>query len=221
MLVDLSTKWMKVRHDNGLLEAVFKFIDTNHDGFISYKEYMAFVRKYLGGRICNEDFKDPLEDDKSGTEDAFYGSIWSELRQIYGHYTKTKFLNADELKLLVNEVLKEYKKSDMEYIFWNMFRVDPNKDANIEFEEFAPFILKHAGEIGLRSFHSEQVPGKNILDEAEFKKVVFNAFSFLKSINKSDAILHGIFTKLAKGRGWVTYGDYVGWVFASIANKVR
>ena len=38
--------------------------------------------------------------------------------------------------MLINEVLKEYKKSDMEYIFLNMFRVDPNKDSNIEFEEF-------------------------------------------------------------------------------------
>jgi len=102
-----------------------------------------------------------------------------------------------------------------------MFRVDPNSDRNIEFEEFAPFILKHAGEIALRNFHMEQQPGKNTLDEAEFKIVVRSAFSFLKSIDKQEQTLHRIFTQLSKGRTFVTYGDYVGWVFRSIASKVR
>jgi Ca2+-binding EF-hand superfamily protein len=135
LIVELATGWLKVKHDKGLLGIIFKIIDTNGDGFISYKEFMAFIRKYLGGRICIEDFVDPLADTEP-TEEEFYGHIWSELRQIYKHYVKGKFLTAEELRLLVNEVLKEYKKSDMEYIFLNMFRVDPNKDSNIEFEEF-------------------------------------------------------------------------------------
>lgn len=123
--------------------------------------------------------------------------------------------------MLIVEVLREYSKRDLEYVFWNMFRVDPNSDRNIEFEEFAPFILKHAGEIALRNFHTEQKPGKNTLDEAEFKIVVRSAFSFLKSIDKQEQTLHQIFTHLAKGRTFVTYGDYVGWIFKSIASKVR
>lgn len=220
LIVELATGWLKVKHDKGLLGIIFKIIDTNGDGFISYKEFMAFIRKYLGGRICIEDFVDPLADTEP-TEEEFYGHIWSELRQIYKHYVKGKFLTAEELRLLVNEVLKEYKKSDMEYIFLNMFRVDPNKDSNIEFEEFAPFILKHAGEIGLRNFHIEQELGKKTLDEAEFKLVVHNAFGFLKSFDKSEKLLHSLFARLAKGRSFVTYTDYVGWVFASIASKVR
>lgn len=135
ILIEFSTVWMKVKHDHGLLQAIFKIIDTNGDGFISYKEYMAFIRKYLGGRIANDDFVDPLAD-RDPTEEGLYGDIWSELRQIYHHYTKGKCMNAEELKVLVNEVLKEYKQSDMQYIFWNIFRVDPNKDKQIEFEEF-------------------------------------------------------------------------------------
>jgi hypothetical protein len=67
----------------------------------------------------------------------------------------------------------------------------------------------------------EQKPGKNTLDEPEFKIVVRSAFSFLKSIDKQEETLHQIFTHLAKGRAFVTYGDYVGWVFKSIASKVR
>lgn len=48
-----------------------------------------------------------------------------------------------------------------------------------------------------------------------------NAFGFLKSINKNEKVLSHLFTRLAKGRGFVTYEDYVGWVFVSIASKVR
>ena len=136
LIIDIATAWLKTKHDKGLLETVFKIIDTNGDGFISYKEFMAFIRKYFGGRISIEDFKDPFDGKTEPTEEEFYGHIWRELREIYKHYTKGKFLNKEELRVLINEVLKEYKKSDMEYIFLNMFRVDPNKDSNIEFEEF-------------------------------------------------------------------------------------
>ena len=220
-LVELATGWLTLKHNNALLVGVFKLIDTNGDGFISYREFMAFIRKYLGGRVCNEDFVDPFDNKNDPTEEEFYGFIWTELRALYKHYTKGAHLTRTELKHLVNEVLKEYKKSDMDYIFLNMFRVDPNEDAKIEFEEFAPFILKHAGEIGLRNFHVEQELGKKTLDEAEFSIVVKNAFGFLKSINKSDKILHGLFVRLSNGRGFVTYNEYVGWVFRSIASKVR
>lgn len=63
--------------------------------------------------------------------------------------------------------------------------------------------------------------GKKTLDEAEFKIVFSNAFRFLKSIDKSDKTLNDLFVRLAKGRGFITYGDYVGWVFTAIASKVR
>jgi len=53
LLIDLASSWMKIRHEKSLLEAIFKIIDTNADGFISYKEFIAFVRRYLGGRLCN------------------------------------------------------------------------------------------------------------------------------------------------------------------------
>jgi Ca2+-binding EF-hand superfamily protein len=92
LLIDLASSWMKIRHDKALLEAIFKIIDTNSDGFISYKEFITFVRRYLGGRLCSEDFKDPFEGKTEKTEEDFYVSVWSELRTLYKHYVKGKFL---------------------------------------------------------------------------------------------------------------------------------
>jgi hypothetical protein len=97
LLIDRASSWMKIRHEKSLLEAIFKIIDTNADGFISYKEFISFVRKYLGGRVCNEDFKDPFEGHTEKTEEAFYGSVWTELRALYSHYVKGKFLTEQEL----------------------------------------------------------------------------------------------------------------------------
>lgn len=88
-----------------------RLLDTNGDGFISSKEFMAFIRKVFSGSICIEDFKDPFDGKTKPTEEEFYGRIWRELREIYKHYTKGKFLNKEELRVLINEVLKEYKKS--------------------------------------------------------------------------------------------------------------
>jgi Ca2+-binding EF-hand superfamily protein len=139
-LVRLSTEWMKIKHDKALLELIFKNIDTNHDGLISYKEYIAFIRRYLGGHTGDLEggwwLPDPPVGDSAAEEEAFYGEIWSELRALYKHYVKGEFLTEQELELLVVQVLNESNKRDLEYVFWNMFRVDPNSDKKIEFEEF-------------------------------------------------------------------------------------
>ena len=57
------------------------------------------------------------------------------------HYVKGKYLQENELELLVKEVLHETTKKELEYIFWNMFRYDPNGDKNIEFEEFVKILV--------------------------------------------------------------------------------
>lgn len=103
ILVELSTRWMKVPHDKALLELIFSRLDTNKDGYISYKEYIAFIRKYLGGRAnWNDDdwwkSLDPAPPAESTQdEEGFYGYIWSELRELYKHYVKGQYLTEQEL----------------------------------------------------------------------------------------------------------------------------
>jgi len=37
-------------------------------------------------------------------------------------------LTEEDLKRFVVEVLRENTQRELDYVFWNLFRVDPNKD---------------------------------------------------------------------------------------------
>jgi len=104
-----------------------------------------------------------------------------------------------------------------------MFRYDPNGDKNIEFEEFAPFILTHTAEIALQRFHYQQRLGKNSLTKDEFKLVFRDAYHFLKDLmNKTEHVLGTIFDELDTNRdGLVTYKEYMTWVVLNISKVVR
>lgn len=43
------------------------------------------------------------------------------------------YLNESDLRSFVVDVLHEKSKRELDYIFWNIFRVDPNSDCKIEF----------------------------------------------------------------------------------------
>jgi hypothetical protein len=138
------------------------------------------------------------------------------------HYVKGEYLQENELELLVKEVLHETAQSELEYIFWNMFRYDPNNDKNIEFEEFAPFILIHSAEIALQRFHMQQVLGKSSLTNQEFKLIFHEAYRFLKTLNKNEEVLNNIFAELDRNRdGLVTYKEFMTWVVLNVSRTVR
>lgn len=77
-----------------------------------------------------------------------------------------------------------------------MFRIDKKGKGSIEFEDFAPFILKHSAEITLQRFHAQQKSGKNSIDLEQFKLLMGNAFHFVSAIKKDN--LHVIFGQLDK-----------------------
>lgn len=138
------------------------------------------------------------------------------------HYVKGIYLQESELELLVKEVLHETTQNELEYIFWNMFRYDPNNDKNIEFEEFAPFILIHSAEIALQRFHFQQPIGKNSLTSQEFRLIFREAYHFLKTLDKSDTLLNTIFNELDTNHdGLVAYKEFMTWVVLNVSRTVR
>lgn len=44
------------------------------------------------------------------------------------------YLNETELKAFVVEVLQETSQKELDYVFWNIFRVDPDGNKQVEFE---------------------------------------------------------------------------------------
>lgn len=49
--------WMPVKPSRSLLEAIFAVLDEDKDGFISYKTYVDFIRKFLSGGKGPWDFE--------------------------------------------------------------------------------------------------------------------------------------------------------------------
>lgn len=57
--------------------------------------------------------------------------------------------------------MKETDQLELDYIFKNVFRLDPDGSGGISFNEFANFFLKrHCGEIALQRAHKKNLIGK-------------------------------------------------------------
>lgn len=226
-LVLYACFFLRVKPTKEDLTEIFNFLDTDKDGFITFSQYVDFIRKYLGLGIQPEPVPVETKDsgkptDVSEEEWGFINAIWDELKAYFDRYDSGSkgYLNEDDLRRFVIEVLNENTQRELDYVFWNIFRVDPNSDRKTEFHEFAPFILNHAGEIALQRFHREQTRGKNNLNQAELTIVFSNAFSFLSSIRKQQSAISAIYKRIGNGSD-PTYGAYLGWINRALANKFR
>jgi hypothetical protein len=106
---------------------------------------MSFIRKYLGrGLTITDDSPKKISNTPkpsnvpgvSAEELAFIEAIWGELKKYFDQYDigNKGHLIESEIKAFVVEVLHETSQKELDYVFWNIFRVDPNGDRKIEFE---------------------------------------------------------------------------------------
>ena len=144
-LVRDNTFFLRFRPENDLLAKVFQIIDTNRDNWITLVEYMNFIRQYLGrGLIIVDESPKKIKDQPkpssvpgvSSEELAFIELIWTELKKYFEKYDigSKGYLNEAEIKAFVIEVLQETSQKELDYVFWNIFRVDPDGNRQIEFE---------------------------------------------------------------------------------------
>lgn len=65
-----GTKWMKKQIPRELLVLIFEIIDTNKDGFITYLEFVNFIKKHFSNQKTEWDFpefekKESIKNSKS------------------------------------------------------------------------------------------------------------------------------------------------------------
>lgn len=63
----------------------------------------------------------------------FVNTIWNELKAYFDRYDigSKGYLNHSDLERFVVEVLHETTQRELDYVFWNLFRLDPNGDKQI------------------------------------------------------------------------------------------
>lgn len=107
-------------------------------------------------------------------------------------------------------------------MFWNFFRLDKDGNGQVDFEEFAPYILSHSAEIALQRFHFNQDNGKRQLSFQEFVILANQAYGFLKSISKEEESLKIVYELLNhKKTGSLSYADYLTWSLKEVAEQMR
>ena len=148
-----ATRWASLAFNSQTLIQIFARLDTNRDGYISYLEYFQFLLLILNiphnanllnffnnGLFAitngNDNNNDKTGDEKQAND--FYSRVWNELRELFNHYLKggAKTLGRNEVKLLIADVLREQSQSEIDYVFWNYFRLDKDGNDSVEFEEF-------------------------------------------------------------------------------------
>jgi len=148
-------------------------LDTDNDGFITFQQYLNFVRKYLGNGIDLDSsrFKAQAPNDIPAEELAFVNAIWDELKVYFDKYDQGAkgFLVETELKAFVVEVLQETTQRELDYVFWNLFRVDSNSNKEVDFLEFVLLCL-------FRPLSScvtpERFPSNDSIDSNRLEKVI-------------------------------------------------
>lgn len=131
-----STFFIRIKPSIEDLTYIFNELDTDKDGFITFNQYVNFIRKYLGNGIDLSSSKYSADlNGVSEEELKFVQAIWDELKTYFDRYDKGAkgHLAEPELKAFVVEVLQETTERELNYVFWNLFRVDVDSNKEVEF----------------------------------------------------------------------------------------
>ena len=62
-------------------------------------------------------------------------AIWDELKKYFDRYDSGKkgHLKENELREFVIEILQETSERELNYVFWNLFRVDKDSNKELDF----------------------------------------------------------------------------------------
>lgn len=89
---------------------IFKELDTDQDGYITFLQYSNFINKYLGNGInlTSSRFQSEIAG-ISKDELSFVQAIWDQLKKYFDKYDigSKSFLKTGELKSFIIEVLQE------------------------------------------------------------------------------------------------------------------
>lgn len=217
MVMKLAFSFLNYQFRVEDLTAIFQFLDTDHDGFITYYEYFAFIRAFLGSRrmtgIPNDVPSIAALKRYKSVEEEVGDTIRQRTLELLANYDFNKDLKfqREEIVALLKDVFGE-TKIEIDYVVLNVSRYDQDGDGNVTYDELANFILEqHCGEITLQRLHKAKKLSKweqRLMNLDEFSLLMRESFSFVNmKFRNSD--LKEIFGNLdVKKEGWIPYNKY-------------
>lgn len=153
-LMNNAYAFLGVKVDAEAATAIFKSTDKDNDGFITYQEYFQYMVKHI---IQPKHKPEPLPVPATTTDEALSflrEYLWAKVREIYDRFDKDKNqqLSVQELETVIREIFKDCSDEDINYIIINAFHMNPSANGYLVFNDFAPFFIIHAAELGLSKF---------------------------------------------------------------------
>lgn len=174
-----------LRFKKAILYRIFEKIDKNHDGLISFEEYLDWVKRFLAVlKYFGDEFYVPEDDDDLDHSDPFETEapppapkppVKVDSKFVFSDYSFAKRVRARVFELLVpydadknnefNEseieaalvgLLKE-DKNELAYVTKNVFRYDRDNNGEVTYDELTDFCVEqHFGELAIQRLHRKK-----------------------------------------------------------------
>jgi len=209
-LINSAYKFLNVTFSNDICEYIFKSVDKDNDGLITYVEYFKVIEIYIckGKDEAPAPKPEPVGPERQSRLRIY---LWGILRQLYEYYIQGRSLEATdaELRRLIIAIVSDLSEADLTFLSTGIIRVNFK---TISFELFAENFIYLLAELGL-SRYSRNHPGKKTLNRDEFVLLLVNTFSFAKLQKFRKSILYKIFDKIDKNHdGLISFEEYLDWV---------
>lgn len=211
-LINNAYKFLGVECPKDTCEYIFKSVDKDEDGLITYVEYFKVIELY----VCKgaEEKKEEKDSKPTGPErhSKLRAYIWTSLRRLYDGYVQGRSLQANdaEIRELLFAILGQLSLAELSFLASGLLRLNYKV---ISFEQFAVAFIYLVAELGLSRYSSNHSSSKRTLDKDEFVLLLINTYSWCRLSKFKKSILYKIFAKIDKNNdGLISFEEYLDWV---------
>lgn len=190
-LINSAYKFLGIECPKDVAEYIFKSVDKDNDGLITYVEYFKVIEIY----VCKGNAPEPKPvPEPTGPErhSKLRIHIWNCLRRLYDAYVQGRCLEASdaELRELLFAIVGKLSLAEISFLSSGLLQLNYKV---ITFEPFAIHFIYLIAELGLSRYSRNHSAGKRTLNRDEFIVLLINSFEFASLNHFKKSILYKIF----------------------------